>query len=288
MIKNIDEIIIKISANMMLFFLLFNYCSANIKNISLLNYLFVVIHVLLLFVGVGVTGYGGHQAGIENLNFGYKGMFISGNELNIYLLVLIAVSHTLEVKLWVRMAAVSVCGLAALLTLSKVGFAVFALSFIYIFALSGWISRLFLASAMLSLTYINSWILAPMILLYERQMYFYDRFQSYTFLLSGRLERLKSLEVEGGLINYLTGPGIFSVSNYELDFVNIIMTFGLLGGSIIIIMTIFLLRKLGVYMLGALLILSNLSGHIFYYSGVTISLFVLISVLGDNKNAKYT
>jgi hypothetical protein len=288
LIENLDEIIIKISVNMMMFFLLLNYCSSNIKSISLLNYVFVGIHILFLFIGVGVTGYGGHQAGIDNLQFGYKGMFISGNELNIYLLALIAMSHTLKTTLRVKVLAILTCGVAGLLTLSKVGFATFMISFIYIFALSDLISKLLLSSAVISFACINSWVLAPIMFLYDRQLYFFDRYQSFTFLLSGRLERLGSLELEDEFMNNLIGPGAFNVQNYELDFVNIIMTFGFLGGILVLGMTLLSLRQMGFFMLGALVILSNLSGHIFYYSGITITLFVLITVYRSKKDAKHT
>lgn len=267
--------LLKQSMNFLLFLSLLNLTEYNNPEISVSNYVFVLVHILMLPIGIGLTGYGGHAAGLDNINFGYKGLFTSGNELNFYLLTLILMSKSLRVKPILKGICVLLCGIAGALTLSKVGFGLALLSVLWVLFTSD-IKKRHRALFAIFLAFVVTKYIAPFLIIFvERQIFFYERYQSFSFLMSGRLERSGDVEIASSLWSVLFGNLFVNYQNFEIDFINIFNLYGIFLGLVIIMTVFYSLSPLRWIISIPFLILSNLSGHAFFYNGVTICLFIL-------------
>ena len=109
---------------------------------------------------------------------------------------------------------------------------------------------------------------------------------------------LDMIETHWGFINYLVGGTNFTKYRVEFDFIDVLLFFGIVGGSLYLvsyfryIIRFSELRRFGKIQIGFLLGIGFLSGTFFNNAPVAIYILVLVAVLSvkDNKtlNSKNT
>jgi hypothetical protein len=267
--------LMKQTINMTLFILLLNCNNLNPRSISRSNYWVLLIHICLLFFNIGSTTYGHHTAGLDKMLYGYKGLFVSGNELAVYLLILVSVTPMLDTNNFQKSMYSGLCALVSVLTLTKVGIGVSMIAIFYAFYHIRRNKLALIIVMLLSVIVTYKPLINIISVFIERQKDIFSRFDSITFLFSGRVERLYESETSLNFLNLAFGQFYTHFNNYEMDIVNIMNIYGLFGGLIVLSLLLITLRHINIFMLCAIITLSSLAGHIFFYNGVTLCLFIL-------------
>lgn len=234
----------------------------------LLNFIFIVIFLSMLFsiIGFGNTQYGEHEDGVA---FGYKGYFISGNELSY--LFLVAYSFSLHrIILYGKKASffifyLIVSFVTAVFLATKTAMLAFILISIFQTSMTFWYyNKSFdfsIRQRLRKIKYIVVFLSIPAIgilsfFLYKRLLIYVSRLDFLfhqqggtitSFLLSGRnhryLDLLEMFVHKMNIIDWLFGIGRISYVNYtfgpenqysaEMDLIDSLISNGLIGSLII-------------------------------------------------------
>ena len=286
------------------------YAYSKLIQLIRFTYWVLVINIFIKYLGLGYPAY-------EHGNIGSKGFFYAGNELSALLIVL---SSILGFKLWSvgkkkKYYLFLVVNLLAGLTISSktailgIILVFFAIPFLEkSFNLKKFLALMFSILVFLPLAFFTSWKFIENSALILRIRFFYEKFDFWTFILSGRNTFLKNssktYSENYNLLEKIIGVGRakYELLNnnkvVEMDIIDIFFSYGALGTTIFFAMLLFLLlqskkfistgnypySRLVFLMVIILIIISTIAGHVFGAGMSAIFIGLLFSLMYFKRN----
>lgn len=258
-----------------------------VENIFLISFMVVGLSVISGLFGFGLTTYGGQSVSVTE-NFGFKGYFYAGNEVGALLISIYPVvwcvireKFGFSSRLIFSLIFVLICFLVGTKT------AIFACLILFFISYKDYLYRNIIASIVAVFGF--AVILFFLYFILESRVsekmdsvvYLYDRDGFLTTVLSGRdvflNDALAYVTEKFNFMDYLLGIGFSyadsSFKSVEIDFFDILFTFGLLGAfGIYVSYALYFFRvycymtykadNIFIYTLLLLLLISNLAGHV--------------------------
>lgn len=270
------------------------YTINRVKNIIFINWLIVVAAIFL-----GAIGYGEYSYATAFI--GTKGYFIAGNELSGTFFILTSMVMYFSKSKTNLFFIIVTSILVSVLIASKVSLlsTIFAVLFVIkckLIKLNALVKYLIFSIALIASSFTLYTVLAESDIL-TRWLFFYEKDGLGYLLFSGRLEFISNPLTDFktfGLLDFIFGNP--SISTVEMDFIDILMHFGVLGVLLFYSMIFYVVlkvfrsnssfRTITLFIDVLLLIISSLAGHIIF-SGLAGLFIALVNSLINSKENYY-